>query len=170
MRFVIIGNSGSGKSVLAASLSAIHALSSLDLDTIAWVPGTVGVPRDPVEAVADVNRFCTEHQDFVLEGCYADLARAALAFRPTLIFLDADAALCEKHCRQRPFEPHKYAAPEIQDSKLQFLLEWVRGYYTREDSMSRSAHLALFEAYDGPKARFRGEMTVNGAGDIIEGI
>ena len=34
MRIVIIGNSGSGKSTLGRQLSAVHTLTSLDLDTI----------------------------------------------------------------------------------------------------------------------------------------
>jgi energy-coupling factor transporter ATP-binding protein EcfA2 len=36
MRIAVIGNSGSGKSTLARQLAAVHALASLDLDTIAW--------------------------------------------------------------------------------------------------------------------------------------
>ena len=45
MRVAVIGNSGSGKSTLAQQLAEAHALTALDLDTVAWEPGTIAVPR-----------------------------------------------------------------------------------------------------------------------------
>ena len=167
MRYAILGNSGSGKSTLARALASFHSLTCLDLDVVAWVPGTVGVPREPSAAAADVSRFCAGHHAFVLEGCYENLIAASLDFGPHLVFLDVSAELCEMHCRSRPYEPHKYESREAQDRKLEFLLTWVRAYQTREGTMSRGAHEELYEAYDGPKSRFLGEVGLDPFGEIV---
>lgn len=168
MRYAVIGNSGSGKSTLAAGLASHHSVPCLDLDTIAWVPGQVAVPRDPAEAERDVQAFCAGNESFIVEGCYENLVRAMLSFRPTLIYLDVDLATCERNCRARPFEPHKYANPSEQDAKLEFLLGWVRDYYDREGAMSRREHIKLFDAYDGPKVRCCRDVSVGEDGGIRE--
>ena len=139
----------------------------LDLDTVAWVTGKVGVLRDPIEAAHDVRLFCAGNKSFVIEGCYEDLIAAAFPYRPHLLFLDVSAEICERHCRARPFEPHKYASMEPQSAKLEFLLQWVRDYYTRPGRMSRTEHLKLFESYSGPKSRFEAEVTLGKTDDII---
>lgn len=153
MRIAILGNSGSGKSTLARRLAKLHGLSYLDLDTVAWEPGKVAVPRDPAAAVADVRAFCTTHEKWVVEGCYEALVEATLVLAPRLIFLDPGLEACLANCSARPWEPHKYVSPKEQDEKLAFLLSWVRAYYVREGDLSRVAHLALFEAYQGVKQR-----------------
>jgi hypothetical protein len=99
------------------------------------------------------------NEAFVIEGCYEDLIAASLDYLPRLIFLDVPAEVCERHCRARPFEPHKYASLEAQNEKLEFLLQWVRDYYTRAGRMSRAEHLKLFDSYAGPKARYISEFT-----------
>jgi hypothetical protein len=37
---------------------------------------------------------------------------------------------------------------------LDVLQAWVRGYYERDDAWSHREHLRIYEAFDGPKARF----------------
>jgi adenylate kinase family enzyme len=166
-RFVILGNSGSGKTSLAAAIASHASIPVLDLDTVAWVPGTVALARDAEVAASDVRAFCSTHASFVIEGCYGGLIAAALHWRPRLIFLDVPYGVCESHCRSRPFEPHKYATPAAQNEKLGFLLEWARDYYTREGPMSRAEHLQLFDAYDGPKLRCVQEPALNSAGELL---
>jgi len=153
MRIVLLGNSGSGKSTLAGRIAEAFQLPSLDLDTVAWVPGQVAVARDPAEARAAVGAFCSAHQGWVVEGCYGGLVQEALAFGPLLLFLDPGLEACLAHARSRPWEPHKYASRQAQDEKLAFLLDWIRSYDTREGELSRGAHEALFRAYPGPKHR-----------------
>lgn len=153
MRVAILGNSGSGKSTLARRLAARTGAPALDLDTFAWEPGQVAVPRDPARAAADVAAFCATHGAWIIEGCYGELIRATLAHRPILVFLEPGVETCLEHCRARPWEPHKYASKAEQDAKLAFLLDWVRAYDTREGELSLAAHQALFEGYDGPKRR-----------------
>jgi hypothetical protein len=114
----------------------------------------VAVPRDLAQASQDLYTFCVARDRFVIEGCYESLMPASFRFEPHLIFLDVPFEVCEVHCRRRPFEPHKYASIEAQNEKLEFLLTWVRDYYTRTGPMSRAAHLQMFDDYVGPKTRF----------------
>lgn len=151
MRISIIGNSGSGKSTLAQRLAQCYPSPVLDLDTVAWEPGKIAVPRDPVAAAADVISFCTSNPDWIIEGCYADLVRASLPFDPYLLFLDPGLEQCLSNCKSRPWEPHKYKSKQEQDKGLAFLLSWVAEYYSREGHMSRLSHAALYESYSGRK-------------------
>lgn len=150
MRIALIGNSGSGKSTLSQQLAARYALPMLDLDTVAWEPGKIAVARDPAAATRDVQAFCARDQ-WVVEGCYAGLVRDALAFSPVLLFLEPGVEVCIENCRSRPWEPHKYESKQAQDERLEFLLAWVREYYTRSGDLSLAAHQVLFDEYRGPK-------------------
>jgi adenylate kinase family enzyme len=151
MRIVIVGNSGSGKSTLARQLAEVHALPMLDLDTVAWEPGRVAVPRSVVDATADLNRFLDTHEHWVVEGCYGNMARAALDRSPVLLFLDPGVDVCLANCRNRAWEPHKYASLDEQNKNLEFLLLWVEEYYSRTDSLSLAYHRELFAGYEGCK-------------------
>ena len=122
----------------------------LDLDTVAWEPGKVAVPRAPEAARADVAAFCA-CPSWIIEGCYGDLIAATLSWKPELIFVNPGEAECLRRCRERPWEPHKYASKAEQDARLEFLLAWVSDYYRRDGPMSLKAHRALFESYTGLK-------------------
>ena len=153
MRIALIGNSGSGKSTLSQQLAARYALPMLDLDTVAWEPGKIAVARDPAAAARDVHAFCAPRAEWVVEGCYAGLVREALAYSPVLLFLEPGMAACLANCRSRPWEPHKYQSKEAQDSRLGFLLSWVREYYSRSGDLSLAAHQSLFDEYRGSKRK-----------------
>jgi adenylate kinase family enzyme len=150
MRIAILGNAGSGKSTLARRLAAQARVPVLDLDTIHWAPNQIAVARPTADAIADLHGFCAL-PGWVIEGCYGDLVEAALRHRPQLLFLNPGEATCLRHCRERPWEPHKYPSREAQDARLDGLLAWVSDYYRRDGSLSLAGHRALFEAYDGPK-------------------
>lgn len=154
MRIAILGNSGSGKSTLAGHIAKHHHLKAVDLDGFAWEPGQIAVPRDPAVALAEVDAFCQGRNQWVIEGCYANLIAATLPHAPLLLFLDPGPEACRAHCRSRPWEPHKYASKAEQDEKLTFLLSWVEAYYTRDGDMSHRAHQALYDGYNGPKRHF----------------
>ncbi len=151
MRILIMGNSGSGKSYRAQALAAQHGLAHLDLDTIVWEPGQIAVPRAPEQVHADLLAFVNEHAAWVAEGCYGDLVEAALPHCSELVFMNPGLEVCLENNRKRPWEPHKYASMEAQQSKLGFLLDWVAGYYTRDDAMSYGRHRRLFDGYGGNK-------------------
>lgn len=152
MRVAIIGNSGSGKTTLAHQLAANCSVPILDLDLIFWELG-VPIERPIVDRTADVQRFCSEHDSWIIEGCYADLIEASFVWNPELIFLDPGREACITNCQRRPLEPHKYRTKEDQDEKLTFLIQWVADYYERDGLMSFASHVALFEQYSGPKKR-----------------
>ena len=156
MHIAILGNSGSGKSTLAKWLASRSDAAVLDLDTVAWVPGQIAVPRDPAEAADDVHTFCCAHSDWVIEGCYASLIRATFEFQPRLLFLNPGKQRCMENCRSRPWEPHKYPSKEEQDKRLAFLLSWVEEYYIRSGEMSLQGHRAAYADYHGPKNELTG--------------
>ena len=156
MRVLIMGNSGSGKSHRAQALAAQHGLVHLDLDTIVWEPGQIAVPRAPEQVQADLLAFVDRHAGWIAEGCYGDLVEAALPWCSELVFMNPGLDVCLENNRKRPWEPHKYASMEAQQSKLPFLLDWVVGYYTRNDAMSYARHRRLFDGYGGNKT----EVTV----------
>lgn len=150
-QIVIVGNSGSGKSTLARKLAERSRAAILDLDTIAWEPRQIAVRRAPIEMHADLDRFCTAHEAWIIEGCYGDLIEHSLARSPELVFVNPGEQACLRNCRARPWEPHKYESPAAQDAQLAFLLGWVSAYYTRDGAMSLAHHRAMFDAYQGPK-------------------
>lgn len=151
MRIAILGNSGSGKSTLSRWLARRGEALHLDLDTVAWEPGEVAVERARDAAEAEVERFCAEHERWVVEGCYANLVRVALQFEPLFLLLDPGQEACLDNCRARPWEKHKYSSKEEQDERLPFLLSWVSEYYSRSGELSLREHLACFQEYEGPK-------------------
>ncbi|KQQ88581.1 shikimate kinase [Massilia sp. Leaf139] len=151
MRLLIMGNSGSGKSYRARALAQQHGLAHLDLDTIVWEPGQIAVPRAPDAVRADLLAFVSGHDAWVAEGCYGELVEAALPYCSELTFMNPGRAVCLENNRKRPWEPHKYASMEAQQSKLQFLLEWVGGYYERDDAMSYACHRRVFDGFGGKK-------------------
>jgi adenylate kinase family enzyme len=155
MRVALLGNSGSGKSTLALWLAARTGAALLDLDSVAWQPGSIAVPRPVSAAEDDVRSFCTAHSSWIVEGCYANLVHAALQFGPRLLFLHPGEQQCLDNCRSRPWEAHKYASKAEQDQHLSFLLSWVSQYYTREGEMSLSAHVACFNAYAGQRQELK---------------
>jgi len=151
MRVLIMGNSGSGKSYRAQAMAAQHGLAHLDLDTIFWEPGLIAVPRAPDQVRAELLAFVEGNESWVAEGCYGDLVEAALPFCSELVFMNPGLEVCLENNRRRPWEPHKYASMEAQQSKLSFLLEWVAGYYTRDDAMSYARHRQIVDGFSGNK-------------------
>ena len=150
-RVLVFGNSGSGKTTLAAALRRDHGLAHLDLDTLAWQSSSPPVRRELAESASDIRAFTAQHAEWVVEGCYADLLALLLDDATELVFMNPGVQVCERNCRARPWEPHKYASAEAQDRNLAMLLEWVRSYPTRDDACSLASHRRLFDAYDGVK-------------------
>ncbi len=151
MRVLIMGNSGSGKSWRAKELAALHGLPHLDLDTIYFVPGAIAVPR-PIDVVMeDLLQFVDAHPAWVAEGCYGDLIEAALPYCDELIFMNPGKDACLANNGKRPWEAHKYASKEQQDSMLPFLLDWVGKYYERDDNCSYQYHRRVFDGFCGAR-------------------
>lgn len=151
MRILVFGNSGSGKSTYARALAARHELAHLDLDAIVWEPGKIAVQRDPQAILASLMQFLESEPKWVIEGCYGELVEFASAHCTRLVFLNPGLEACQTNNLKRPWEPHKYASMEQQNSMLAALQDWVSGYYTRNDAWSYAAHRRIFDTYLGPK-------------------
>jgi adenylate kinase family enzyme len=150
-RIVVFGNSGSGKSTYAAHLARIGQTTHLDLDTLVWEPGRIAIRRPDSAVEQDLERFLETHGRWVIEGCYSEWVELASKRCTELVFLNPGEAVCLAHCRARPWEPHKYASPAEQDEMLAYLLGWVKGYSSRDESCSLVRHERLFRSFGGNK-------------------
>lgn len=153
-RIVVIGNSGAGKSTYAKAIATRDGLAHLDLDTIAWEPALPPTRRPVSASAAAIDAFRSAHGAWIMEGCYADLAAIALVHATRLVFLNPGAEACVAHCRARPWESHKYASASAQDRNLPMLLDWVRGYATRDDACSLRRHRELFDGFAGDRREY----------------
>ena len=153
-KFVIFGNSASGKSTLAKKLAMKNQLAHLDLDTIAWM----STPQLDRLAISESSRlikdFLSAHNSWVIEGCYADLLELVSSKAEEMIFLNLPVSECITNARARPWEPHKYASKEAQDVNLAMLIDWISHYTERDDTFSKLAHEKLFNEFQGKKIMY----------------
>ena len=154
MKVLVYGNSGSGKSTYARALSRHLGLAHLDLDSIVWKPGQIAVQRDQQSISASLVEFLASEPRWVIEGCYGELVEAASAYCSELVFLNPGLQTCLANNLKRPWEPHKYASMEQQNSMLATLQSWLAGYYTRDDAWSYEAHRRIFNEYSGVKTEY----------------
>ena len=154
MKIVNFGNSGSGKSTLAKKLSKQHQLTHLDLDTIAWQK-TIPAKRLSFEqSEFKINQFIETNKYWVIEGCYSDLLKIPIKVCDEIKFLNPGIKVCIEHCRNRPWEPHKYESLEAQNNNLKMLINWIQDYERREDEFSLSSHKKLFDNFNGYKIEY----------------
>jgi adenylate kinase family enzyme len=151
MRVLVFGNSGSGKSTYARAQATRHGVPHLDLDSIVWEPGQIAVQRSAEAIRESLNEFLSSHDAWVIEGCYGDLVELAAGSCTELVFLNPGLEACLANNARRPWEPHKYASSEQQNSMLGALQTWVAEYYTRSGSWSYEAHRRIFDAHGGKK-------------------
>jgi hypothetical protein len=118
---------------------------------LAWLPVNPPARKPLADSAREIDAFIAANRDWVIEGCYADLLQVALSHASELIFLNPGVEQCIANCRNRPWEPHKYASKEAQDRNLEMLVDWVRQYPERTDEFSLQAHQALFDGFDGNK-------------------
>ena len=151
-RIVVFGNSGSGKTTLARVLASQYGLAHLDLDSLAW--DSPGGRRSLTQSASTIRDFIHEHSEWVIEGCYGDLLEQVLPYASEVRFLNPGVEACIANCRARPWEPEKYPSKEAQDQKLDFLLDWVREYETRDDEYGLKRHRQVFDRFPGRKREY----------------
>lgn len=157
-KIVIFGNSASGKSSLAKKLATEHQLAHLDLDTLAWLSTSIDNPipqRKSIDvSVAEINAFISQHQNWVIEGCYSDLLAHTLTKCSEVVFMNLPIELCIENAKNRPWEPHKYESQAAQDANLPMLIDWIAQYNQRTDTFSKSAHQKLYDDFSGNKTQY----------------
>ena len=153
-KIIIFGNSASGKSTLAKKISDTNELAHLDLDTLAWQPILPPTRKLIAESARDINAFTTANDNWVIEGCYADLLAGVLPLASEIVFMDLPVELCVSNARQRPWEPHKYISKAAQDANLAMLIDWISQYADRDDAFSYRSHAALYESFQGKKTSY----------------
>lgn len=156
-KIIIIGNSGAGKSTLAKQLVDELSLAHLDLDTLAWQDSNPPKRQLIEDSNKEITEFLNNNPGWVIEGCYADLIELVLDQANEMIFLNPGTEQCIENCKNRPWEPLKYASKQQQDENLAMLIEWVKDYDARNDEFSLKSHRRLFDRFDGIKT----ERTAN---------
>ncbi|MGV7208222.1 hypothetical protein ACLB1G_10245 [Oxalobacteraceae bacterium A2-2] len=58
---------------------------------------------------------------------------------------------CLRNNARRPWERHKYASMEAQQSMLPVLTNWVEMYYERSDNCSYVWHRSVYDGFEGSK-------------------
>jgi adenylate kinase family enzyme len=84
-RTVIIGNSGSGKSHLAKSLSTIYSTPIIHLDQLFWMPGGFNEKNPKDEIKNEIERKQKE-TSWIVEGVFGELAEMFLSRAQSLVF------------------------------------------------------------------------------------
>ena len=134
-RIVIIGNSGSGKSHLAKSLSKIYSIPIIHLDQLFWMPGGFNEkrPKDEVKNEIEQKR---KDNSWIAEGVFGELAELFLARAETLIYLDLDWATCHSSLMVRGSESSRQLLSAKAEENFRNLLLWAEQYWTRNDLRS----------------------------------
>ncbi len=132
MRFLVIGNSGTG-------------LPLTSLDEIFWLPGGFDSKRGE-RAQDELLHQSLAGGSWIIEGVFGRLIELALPRATHLVWLD----LAWDECRENLVARHaaSNALPPPQ------LIEWAARYEDRPGSTSRSGHRGFFDAFD-PSRRFR---------------
>lgn len=154
-KILIFGNSGAGKTTLSEKLANEFNLAHLDLDVLAWLDTQPPVRKPLNESAELINEFLLQNNNWIIEGCYADLLEQVSNNANEIIFLNPGTEVCIAHCKNRPWEPHKYKSKEEQDENLTMLIDWVKQYNKREDEFSLKTHKKLFDSFNGNKSEIK---------------
>jgi adenylate kinase family enzyme len=152
MRLILLGNAGAGKSTMARCLIGSADIPRLSLDEIAWDQGPKRKPLD--ESLTLLRQFINTNEQWIIEGCYADLIETALPCCTELRFLNPGTETCVAHCKRRPWEPSKFSSAEEQDAMLSQLIQWVQEYETRDDEYGLKRHRQVFDRFLGSKKEY----------------
>ncbi len=152
-RTVIIGNSGSGKSHLARSLSTIFSYPVIHLDRLFWMPGGFNAkrPKDEIKNGIEQKR---KEASWIVEGVFGELAEMFLPQAQSLVFLDMDWSVCHAGLLARGSESSQQLESAHAAENFGNLLHWAGQYWTRTDLRSHAGHHQLFSSFAGLKFKF----------------
>jgi adenylate kinase family enzyme len=149
-RMAIIGNSGSGKTVLASKLSEALSIPIIHLDKLFWEPGGFNQKR-PKETVYQEIDLLKVNEAWIVEGVFGELAQEFLERANCLIWLDMDWEYCRSNLIQRGTESNSQLDPIQAEINFGALLEWASHYWDRDDLRSYQGHARLYSSFFGKK-------------------
>lgn len=136
-RVLIMGNSGSGKSWLAARISELKNLPATDLDTLYWEHEGYGRAREKSDVMNDVLAIAVKER-WIIEGVYGWIADNVALYASHVIWLTPDPAECVGNIKVRGIRNNGSLAD------FTALLEWASSYGHRAGSSSYGGHLSVF--------------------------
>lgn len=159
-RIVIIGNSGSGKTYLAQTLSHCFRLEIIHLDKLFWEPGGFNKKRPSDVVYAEIATLA-QGQSWVVEGVFGELAQEFCPKADCLIWLDVDWTTCSTSLLNRGSESSQQLDARLAEENFTKLLRWASDYWQRQDLRSHPGHASLFDQFYGQKIRLRTRDEVN---------
>lgn len=136
-RVLIMGNSGSGKSWLAARISEFKKLPVTDLDTLYWEQDGYGRAREKTEVLKDVLAIANKER-WIIEGVYGWIADQVSYYASHVIWLTPKPSEYVENIEVRGIRNNG----SVEDYKA--LLEWASLYEIRTGSSSYEGHLSVF--------------------------
>src|SRR5215472_16095499 len=143
-RTVIVGNSGSGKSIFAESLAALAHVPVIDLDLLHWENDGYRIKREE-EVAKRLVRDAAAAPRWIIEGVYGWLAEIALPKASALVWLDLPWSVCRENLILRG---QRRGGKEADFADL---LSWAEAYWDRQTSSSFRGHSRIFENFVGTK-------------------
>jgi adenylate kinase family enzyme len=159
-RTVIIGNSGSGKSHLAESLSTIYSAPIVHLDQLFWMPGGFNEKRPKDEIKNEIERKRKDSL-WIVEGVFGELAELFLPWARSLIFLDLAWPVCRAGLLARGSESSGQRDAVSAEENFKKLLLWAEQYWIRTNLCSHSGHQRLFSNFTGLKFKLTSRAEVD---------
>ena len=140
-KVIVIGCSGSGKSVFSRSFSAISGLPLYHLDNVWWREDGTNITREEFDArLGEI----LDQDEWIIDGNYKRTMERRMAACDTVVFFDLPLKVCiegikERRGKPRPDMPWKGAG----DSDDPEFMEFVR----RFNDLHRPHILDLLEKY-----------------------
>ncbi|WP_273762600.1 AAA family ATPase [Aeromonas hydrophila] len=160
IRILIIGNSVSGKSWLAARLAEQLTIHEVNLDPIVWQPGCFNQKR-PQHKIDQAIQTLAQEPSWVVERVFGALADQLLDAADTLLFLDLDWSVCRDSLQSRGSQSARQRDAVAAEENFQQLLVWASEYGQRTSKSSRQYHRELFDRLPNAKHRFTTRAEVN---------
>lgn len=137
-RVIIIGNSCSGKSTLAKSLSQSFTVEHYDLDDYFWKCNKFKKSYSHKRILTNVKNLALK-ESWVIEGVYSHLVEPILHRADIFVWIDLPLQVCINNLISRDVNP-----TDLQLSRTQ-------GYFERTTGSSRASHQLLWDSFTGSK-------------------
>ncbi len=138
---IVIGCSGSGKSVFSRSFASLSGLPLYHLDLIYWNEDGTYISKDELR-----ERLCEimKGDEWIIDGNYGSTMEMRMAACDTVFFFDLPADICIDGIRSRKGKPRpdmRWRSP-CEDDDAEFM-KFVKNYNTE----NRPRVYELFEKY-----------------------